>query len=142
MSEPDTRMETPARPPGARDLLVQRLVDRHGLDQDAAYAAVARAQLGTTGGPHEQLVRDEAQVVLAEVHSAVAARAAAALRSITESLRSLGEAARAAIASTQGDFELSPRPDQRSPAEPPPRAAGRRDRPAWQTPYGPPTHHH
>jgi hypothetical protein len=43
----------------ARDHLVQRLVDRHGLDPDEAYAAVTQAQL-TFDGPHAQLVAAEA----------------------------------------------------------------------------------
>lgn len=131
---------TPARAEGAlaaHTLLVQRLIDRHGLDPVEAHAAVASALRGITDGPHAQLVAAEARAALSETYAAVAARSAEALRSITEAFRALGEAVRRAMTPVRSDYVLAP-PVPGTPT--PPRA--RDGRPPWQTPYGPPARRH
>jgi len=116
----------------AEEHLVQRLVDRHSLDPLEAHAAVAGAQLGITDGPHAQLVADEARFALIEAYAAVGQRAAEVMRAIIGAFQPLAEAA---VRAMQGLETV--RSDT---VAPPPRRA--RDRPAWQTPYGPPTRRH
>ncbi|WP_433856717.1 hypothetical protein [Streptomyces kronopolitis] len=101
-------------------LVAQRLVARHGLTAQQALAAVAQAERGESG-EHTDLVRTEAHALLAEL--------AAALAPIREAFRRMAPAVKAAgAAMLQAAEQL-----RSSPA-----SAGRRDRPAWQSPYGPP----
>ncbi|MGN7139045.1 hypothetical protein [Streptomyces pseudogriseolus] len=111
----------------ARDAVVRRLVDDHGLTPDDALASVHAV---LTGRPteHQHLVTAAARAVAAELAQRIgqlfdaftralepAARAAAAtLRQLDEALRAAGHAASS-------------------------RRGGRRDRKAWQSPYGPPS---
>lgn len=125
--------------PQARDILVGRLMDRHGLPWLTAHAAVRRAERGLTGR-HTALVHQEAAAVRSEAIARInrtftdlrrglepMARALGeTLRQLAESLRRLGLAAEQAGAARRDGYTLAPPP-----------AAPRR-RPAWQSPYGPP----
>ncbi|MBU5946768.1 hypothetical protein [Streptomyces sp. PAM3C] len=111
----------------AREAVVRRLVDDHGLTPDTAAAAVHAVE---TGQPteHQHLVTAAARAVAAELAQRIgqffdaftralepmARAAAAAARQLDEALRAVGHAASS-------------------------RRGGRRDRKAWQSPYGPPS---
>lgn len=118
----------------ARAVLVRRLADRHGLSREDALAAVLLAEQHLDG-PHAAMASAAIEDALAPVR-----------RSITEmvdvllpAIRALGKAAHAAMASRPGDWVLSSPPLEDDAAHPP--AHRPRDRPAWQSPYGPPTRH-
>lgn len=117
-----------SRMPGraaARALLVGRLVDR-GLSSDEAAAAVRAAE---TGQPTEHL-----DLLSAEAH-AVAAEAAEHIgRAIAAFARALQPVAQAAAATLRQLDEALRAAGHRCPGG----KSGRRDRPAWQSPYGPP----
>ncbi|MGA4896722.1 hypothetical protein ACPCAJ_01985 [Streptomyces griseoincarnatus] len=111
----------------AREAVVRRLVDDHGLTPDTAAAAVHAVE---TGQPteHQHLVTAAARAVAAELAQRIgqlfdaftralepmARAAAAAARQLDEALRAVGHTASN-------------------------RRGGRRDRKAWQSPYGPPS---
>ncbi len=110
----------------ARAVLVSRLVDR-GLEPAEAAAAVRAAE---TGQPteHLELLSAEARAAAAEAGQRVGqilAAFARALQPVVQAaaavMRQLDEALRAA-----GHASSTGKP-------------GRRDRPAWQSPYGPPS---
>ncbi|MEV5368968.1 hypothetical protein AB0N12_06345 [Streptomyces albogriseolus] len=110
----------------AREAVVRRLVDDHGLTPDDALASVHAV---LTGRPteHQHLVTAAARAVSAELAQRLgqlfdafaralepmARAAAAAARHLDEALRAVGH-----TASSRG---------------------GRRDRKAWESPYGPPS---
>ena len=111
-------------PRRTRNLLIQRLIDRHNLAADYATAAVLAIERGLTDGPHAELAAAEARAVMNEMVERLriaiqpmAEGAVAALKQLSESLARLRE-------STSTD-------DCSKPTRP-------RDRPAWQSPYGPP----
>lgn len=101
-------------------VLAKRLVDHHGLTTVEAFTAVGQRHRRETG-PHTHLVTTEAATVLEEACAPIRAFAAA-----------LVPAAEAACAAVRELVEAL----QQQPNVPP----GRRDRPAWATPYGPPPH--
>ena len=98
-------------------LLVHRLITRHGLTTEEAVTAVAQRHRGVEG-PHTHLVTAEAQTVVKDT--------AAAFRAVAEALRPAAEAAAAAIRAFLEAVRTAPHLPGR-----------RRDRPAWQSPYGP-----
>lgn len=132
MTEPNDEPDTTHRAFVARIYLVRRLTDRHGLDHTDALNAVLQAERHQPG-PHTELVRAEAHAIVTELLTPI-------WRRITETIEALipaiGVAAaglkQAADAVTQAHYALAP----------PPAPGRRRDRPAWQSPYGPPTRHH
>ena len=103
-----------------RNVIVQRLIDRHGLNADEAHAALLAAERGQDS-EQARLAAAEAQAALNEVAAQIRAavqpmiqRVADQFRQIKEVLQQLPEVV---------DYKPAPR----------------RDRPAWQTPYGPPS---
>ncbi|MEU9218841.1 hypothetical protein AB0D47_20095 [Streptomyces sp. NPDC048376] len=116
-SPPVARMHVPM---DARQFLIRRLIDEHGLTRMTARHAVMAAEEGRDS-EHAELVRAEAARVVREMTGRIriaiqpmAEAAVAALRQLRQALDQLKQAA-------------------------PPQPLGRRhDRPAWQSPYGPP----
>jgi hypothetical protein len=105
-----------------REILIRRLVEQHGLTRLTARHAVLAVE---RGGDSERadLVRAEARAVAAELGERIriafqpmAQAAVAALKQISESIKKLQQAG---ICDDRG-----------KPVQP-------RDRPAWQSPYGP-----
>ncbi|MGW2170379.1 hypothetical protein ACWC1C_07585 [Streptomyces sp. NPDC001705] len=111
----------------ARALLVRRLVDNHDLREDQAAAAVHAAEHGEE---HEHL-----ELVSAEARAAVAERAQELGRVVTDFMRALRPMAEAAAATLRQFAEALRTAGFTTPDNKP---ARRRDRPAWQSPYGPP----
>ncbi|MBA0053480.1 hypothetical protein E0L36_22150 [Streptomyces sp. AJS327] len=104
-------------------LLAHRLVQRNGLTLQQALTAVGQV-LRSESGPYTELVRAECRAALGEM--------AAAFRPLVEAMaRQLAQAVAAAgpILRQFAEYLRSARPGP---------AAARRDRPAWQSPYGPP----
>lgn len=108
---------------GPREILIQRLIERHGLTRMTARHAVMAAE---RGGDSEraELVRAEAQAIAAEmrlrIRIALQPMAEAAIRA----LRQLGESLKQLQEARVCDSHGRPLPP--------------RDRPPWQSPYGPP----
>ncbi|MER7739975.1 hypothetical protein ABTX34_16945 [Streptomyces sp. NPDC096538] len=98
-------------------LLRHRLVTRHGLTSEEATIAIVQRHRGEEG-PHTHLVAAEATAALKEV--------TAEFRAVMEALRPAAEAAAAAVRAFLQAVRTAPHPVGR-----------RRDRPAWQSPYGP-----
>jgi len=128
---PDAMRVAPDLPPGpavrpranGRNVIVQRLIDRRDLTPEEARSAILAAERGQTG-PHAELAAVEAQAALDEI----AASFRAAFRPMLE---------RAAAQFVQIKEALQRLPDPVG-CEVHGKPARRRDRPAWQTPYGPP----
>ena len=117
---PDLPTPSAVRPrANGRNIIIQRLIDRHGLDADEAHAAVFAAERGQ-GGDHARLAAVEAQAALNEVAAQIRAAVQPMLQRVTDQFRQIKEA-----------FQQLPEAVDYKPAP-------RRDRPAWQTPYGPP----
>lgn len=116
----------------ARVVLVRRLVDHHQLTVDEALTAVLQAEEGATG-PHTDLARTEAAAIVHAVVGPIRDRIQEALRAMIPALEAAAAGFRKACAAlNQAQYALAPPP-----------APGRRpDRPAWQSPYGPPTRRH
>lgn len=116
----------------ARVVLVRRLVDLHGLAVDEAHTAVRQAEHGQDG-PHADLVRAEAAAVIEQALAPIRQRIADAIEALIPAMRKVAEGFQAACTViNQAQYALAPPP-----------APGRRpDRPAWQSPYGPPTRRH
>ncbi|WP_329151255.1 hypothetical protein OIU91_28465 [Streptomyces sp. NBC_01456] len=128
----------------ARELLVRRLVDEHELDEPTARDAVDRYRCGEDG-PHHELVHRAGFEVYAELSGwdvdglRVAVRESARryvdrLRRITLAMapvvREMQEHLAAAAAALRNVGVVGEDGTQRRPVM--------RDRPAWQSPYGPP----
>ncbi|MGI5408689.1 hypothetical protein ACQEV9_18085 [Streptomyces chartreusis] len=109
----------------AREAVVRRLVDDHGLSPDTAVAAVHAVE---TGQPteHQPLVSAAARVIAAEL----AQRLGQLFAAFTRALEPMARAAAAAM--RQLDESLRTAGHHAS-------SSRRRDRPAWQSPYGPPS---
>lgn len=105
-----------------RNMLIQRLIDRHGLTADEARAAILDAERGQQG-PHTELAGLEAQAALDEIRAAFRAAFQPLLERVTAQFAQLKEA-----------FQHLPEAAGCNDCG---RPARRRDRPAWQTPYGP-----
>lgn len=104
-------------------LLILRLVRHHDLSPAEAATAVHQRRAGQTG-PHTHLVTQEADAMIRE--------AAAPLRTIIHTLRPLVRMA----ADVMAEFT---RAAQQLVASIHTGTAVRRPRPAWMSPYGPPT---
>ncbi|MFF8485195.1 hypothetical protein [Streptomyces antibioticus] len=113
----------------ARATLVHRLVDYQGLDPETARAAVLAAERGQHT-EHTALVHAEARAVVARTTHAAAQAVAAFLRAMRPALDALAANVRAAAAALANATRHTP-----SSHTPSSRGA---DRPAWQSPYGPP----
>ncbi|MFF4385599.1 hypothetical protein ACFY0G_02215 [Streptomyces sp. NPDC001552] len=101
-------------------LMISRLISHHGLTMQQAAHAVAQVSYRETG-EHTHLVTAEAAAMLAELMAPV---------------RAFMDAMRPAVAAAAEQFAALAR--QLTAAAP--TAAGRRtDRPAWASPYGPPS---
>ncbi|WP_019548576.1 hypothetical protein [Streptomyces sulphureus] len=99
-------------------LLTHCLVHRHGITVSQAFTAVDQVQRGETG-PHTALVVEEARAIMRDMATAFAP--------VVEAFRRLAPAVQAAAAQLGKALNLQ------QPARSP-----RRDRPVWQSPYGPP----
>lgn len=126
--EPDPELDKPWNP-RPRSFLAQRLIDRHGIDPAAAEHATACLARGEDA-PHADLVRAEVHDLLTEMATSLNQ----AMRDLAEVLipafQALGETAKRAASRTQDDFQLM-------------QGAGQaRERPAWQSTYGPPQKGH
>jgi hypothetical protein len=108
----------------AREILTRRLVERHGLTRFTARRVVIAVERGHDT-PHADLVRAEAHEVMRPVCEAFS-RLREQLRSVFEAnsgmLRALADSLRRSGLAENQDGRRTRRPD----------------RPAWQTPYGPP----
>ena len=106
----------------AREVLIRRLVDHHGLTRMTARHAVFAVERGHSSR-YEHLVRTEANAVIADVSARIRASLQPFAEAMAEAFRRVAEAVNAM---RQDQYELAPPPARRS------------DRPAWQSPYGPP----
>lgn len=100
-------------------ILIRRLIRNHELTVEEALSAVAQQQRQETG-PHTHLVIVEASAITSEV--------AGPLRALTTAMLPAVRAA-AAMAEFIAAFRTSPAAAA---------SKGRKDRPAWASPYGPP----
>lgn len=111
------------RPVAGRDVLTRRLIDRHDLTPEEARDAVLAVDRGE-GGVHAELVAAEARAIAAEmtarIRIALQPMAEAAINTLKQLSESLAQLRQAGLCDNDG------------------KPARRRDRPAWQTPYGPP----
>lgn len=103
-------------------VLVQRLIDRHGLSAEEARAAVLAAEYGLDTD-HARLAAAEAQAALEEITTQLRAAFEPMLQRVADQFRQIKEA-------FQRLPEAAGCDDCGTPAR-------RRDRPAWQSPYGP-----
>jgi hypothetical protein len=132
--DPNSPRRLPIDGPGAfiaRDHLVQRLTTRHGLDHDTAYTAVTQVMLGDKTGPHAQFVREEALAVINEITAPIAAEVRRFLVQFRSAFEQIGRHWKATIeqaSALQQQVSLEP--------------LARRDRPAWQSTYGPASRRH
>ncbi|MFI5992448.1 hypothetical protein ACIBAC_11425 [Streptomyces sp. NPDC051362] len=113
---------------GPREILIQRLIERHGLTRMTARHAVRAAERGSDS-ERAELVRAEARAVTAEMAERIrfafqpmAEAAITALKQLSESIARLRADSHA--------FRHLPEAVDCKPTLP-------RDRPAWQSPYGP-----
>lgn len=133
-------MTTPAE--AAIELHVRHLMHRYGLGEAAAREAVTQYRVGNSEAPHHFAAHRAACEVLAYLQRRNADQMIATLRRaahhwadtvLPSLITTFRRAAAAAAAQDSGAFALAPPPPAR---RRPPLA---RDRPAWQSPYGPPT---
>ncbi|QCX81207.1 hypothetical protein C9F11_38120 [Streptomyces sp. YIM 121038] len=134
---PDAMRSTPrpaARPQitpfrQARQLLIDRLIDNHGLAPATARPAVLATEQGHASR-HADLVRAEARAVMREAAEPIRAALQPALEAAVHAMRAFAEACKR-MTDDAGWTDTSscpaPTAEPRSP----------HDRPAWQTPYGP-----
>lgn len=120
----------PVTPPRAngRNALIQRLIDRHGLDADTARAAVLDAERGHDT-EHARLAAREARAAMDEIHTHFRAGFRALAERVTEQVRHVSEQ----FAQLKEAIQQLPEPACTAHGKP----VRRRDRPAWQSPYGP-----
>jgi hypothetical protein len=104
------------------NILIGRLIERHGLSPEEARAAILAAERAQTG-PHTELAAAEAQAVLDEMAAQFRAAFQPMIRRVADQFRQIKEA-----------FEHLPEAVGCNDCSKPSR---RRDRPAWQSPYGP-----
>jgi len=120
--KPDSPVPAVRPRANGRNILIQRLIERHGLDVDTAQAAVLAAERGQTDGD-AALAAAEAQAVLDEIAAQFRAAFRPMMQRVVDQFRQIKEA-----------FQHLPEAvgcnDCGKPVRP-------RDRPAWQSPYGP-----
>lgn len=114
----------------ARTVLVRRLVEHHAVAPDEALAAVLAAERHEVG-PHTELVHAEAAAIAAALIEPIMRSLRQAADAILPTFKAATNALAQLAAVTRDQYALAPLPDRR-----------RRDRPAWQSPYGPPVRHH
>lgn len=107
---------------GARQVLIGRLVERHGLTRMTARHAVLAAERGSTS-ERAELVRIETRLIVQEMTEQIRAAFLPLLQRVAEQVKQIQEAFRHLPEATGCN-------DCSKPAPP-------RDRPAWQSPYGP-----
>lgn len=103
-----------------REILIQRLVDRHGFTRPIALEVVSAMEAGRDT-PHAELVRAEANAVMRETMGRLREALRPMFESWAEAMRRLAESVK--VATVDCDSCGTP--------------ARRHDRPAWQSPYGP-----
>ncbi|AMW11633.1 hypothetical protein A4E84_20325 [Streptomyces qaidamensis] len=108
----------------AREILTRRLVERHGLTRLTARRAVLAVEQGQDT-PHAALVRAEAREVMRPVHEA--------FERLREQLRPTFEAYGRMLRAFTENLSRSALSEHQER-----RPVRRPDRPAWQSPYGPP----
>lgn len=112
----------------AREILTRHLVEHHGLTRFTARRAVLAVEEGRETR-HADLVRAEAQAVMApfvEAWEQVRKSLLPVAEAWAKTMRATADAVKAARNARAADFDLAPPPAPR-------------DRPAWQSPYGPPS---
>lgn len=113
----------PVRPrPNGRSILVERLVDRHGLTPEQAREAVWAVEYGQVG-EHAELAATEAQTAAGEMLASMRAAFRPMLERVAAQFKQIAEAFEQLRQTVACDDHSKPAP--------------RRDRPAWQSPYGP-----
>ncbi len=111
-------------------VLVRRLMDRHGLDIDQARAAVLAAERGQDT-EHARLASEEARACLEEINAQFRASFQAFAERVTEQFQQVAEQ----FGRMKEALQRLPEAVGSDDCGKPPRL---RDRPAWQSPYGPP----
>ncbi|WP_328632036.1 hypothetical protein [Streptomyces sp. NBC_00356] len=121
----------------ARQLLIRRLVDNHGLTRMSARHAVLAVEQGRTT-VHAELVQTEARAAMDEAMQRIRVAMQPAIEAAAAALQRMAEAVKQVAQSVQGGEWVDTNGDPVEPPERPRPALPRRDgRPAWQTPYGP-----
>jgi hypothetical protein len=133
--KPPTRHLPVNLSPGPREILIRRLVERHGLTRMTARQAVLAAERGGDG-ERADLVRAEVRAAVAEISDNMRAAMQPMAEAVTAFFKQLGESLaqlRAAIAQVDGYQHAPEAVGCNGCGKPlPPR-----DRPAWQSRYGP-----
>lgn len=123
-SAPDLPPLPAVRPrANGRNVLIQRLIERHGLSVEAARAAILAAERGQTG-PHTELAAREAQAALDEATAQFRAAFLPLIQRVADQFRQIKAAFQHLPEAVGCDNCGNP--------------TRHRDRPAWQSPYGPP----
>lgn len=121
-SAPDL-LPPPERPrTNGQNVIIRRLIDRHGLTAEQAQAAILAVEQGQTG-EHSDLAALEAQAFLAEFQANLRAAFQPLLQRVADQFRQIKEALQY-LPEAVGCDDCGKR-------------VPRRDRPAWQSPYGP-----
>lgn len=110
-----------------RAVLIGRLVDRYGLDQDTAEAAADDA-LAHIPSEYSSIVAAEAAAISSEAVAALIRQLGQLWQALQPAIRQIVQSLNAAVEQVDRCAEYQPQPGRR------------RDRPAWQSPYGPPQH--
>ncbi|GGZ80332.1 hypothetical protein ACFOOM_07660 [Streptomyces echinoruber] len=110
-----------AVPTAGREFLVRRLVDRHGLTRAAALRAVLAAERGTST-EHAEAVQAEVRALAGEMMQRLRDAFRPLVASWAAAMQRLVDAAQHLQATASKGQPVRRRPD----------------RPAWQSPYGPP----
>ncbi|MGW0904978.1 hypothetical protein [Streptomyces sp. NPDC002853] len=121
-----------------RQLLIDRLVDNQGLSRMAARHAVRTVEQGRDHR-YADLVRSEARAIVDETVQRIRDAVQPGLEAAAAAIRAFGEALKQATRGLRDGEWVDTNGDPVEPSEPPRPPLPRRDqRPAWQTPYGPP----
>jgi hypothetical protein len=118
--------------PRVHDLLVTRVAIRADIPPIKAHLAVRRVALGLTPDQYTPLVLEEARLAAQEAAQRTGQLITDIRRALTPQIRALSQAAQHAA---EALHRLGLVDRDAGPARP-------RERPAWQSPYGPPTKRH
>lgn len=142
-TSPDAMRSRPAtRPPArlsadARQLLIRRLVDNHGLARMTARHAVLAVEQGRTT-VHAELVQAEARAAMNEAMQRIQIAMRPAIEAAAAALQRMAEAVKQVTQGLQSSEWVDTNGDPvEPPARPRPPLPRRDGRPAWQSPYGP-----
>jgi len=134
---PDAMRSTPDPPPpvtrpraNGSTALARRLTERHGLTPEQARTAVLEAEQGRDT-EHARLAALEARAALEEIHAHFRAGFQAFAERVTQQFRQVADQ----FARMKEALAHLPEAEGCNDCGKPPRP---RDRPAWQSPYGPP----